>query len=93
MCDRYETAVAGEGQPKGQGSYSDCSVSMSWEVPPEYHCYENSTRPTHYVVPSPEEPAPYPDTGTWGGVAPAMPTGSPISMIGGAGGNRHERLL
>ena len=25
--------------------------------------------PTHYVVPSPEEPAPYPDTGTWGGVS------------------------
>ena len=31
-------------------------------------CYENSTRPPRYVVPSPEEPAPYPDTGTWGGV-------------------------
>ena len=32
------------------------------------NCYENSTRPTRHVVPSPEEPAPYPDTGTWGGV-------------------------
>ena len=34
------------------------------------NCYENSTRPPRYGVPSPEEPAPYPDTGTWGGSLP-----------------------
>ena len=32
------------------------------------NCYEGSAQPPRNVVPSPEEPAPYPDTGTWGGV-------------------------
>ena len=88
--DEVDDLMAGLLTTAGDGLPRDCSVSMSWEVLPECHWYENRATPHRHTG---EKPAPYLIRGRYPVPAPldsvyAEATGSGVVCWHGRGRSR-----